>query len=162
MRSTLAAYARSVSGTGVRAARNAEVPAIEALVAAAFAPFTRRTGVVPAPVSVDWSTTISAAGAAVAVRDDRVVGVVVLWPHPDHVLVDVLAVDPAAQGSGVGGALLDHAAAVAVSRGVHVLRLSTNVAMTDPLAWYLRRGFIETGRGVERGFDRVHLERMLP
>lgn len=150
-----------MSGTRVRAARNAEIPAVESLVAEAFAPFTRRTGVVPAPLSIDWATTISAAAASVAVQDDRVVGVLVLWPRPGSVLVDTLAVDPAAQGSGVGIALLAHAASVATARDVHVLRLSTNVAMTDSLAWYLRHGFVETGRGVEDGLDRVHLERVL-
>ncbi len=150
-----------MSGTRVRAARNAEVPVIEAVVADAFAPFTARSGVVPAPLLIDWATTISAAAASVAVRDDRVIGVLVLWPHPDHVLIDTLAVDPGAQGSGVGVLLLAHAAAVATSRDVHLLRLHTNVAMTESLAWYLRHGFLETGRGVEDGFDRVHLEQVL-
>lgn len=151
-----------MSGIRVRAARTAEIPVVERLVADAFAPFTARTGIVPAPLSIDWDTTISAAGAAVAVRDERPVGVLVLWPHPRHVLVDLLAVDPAAQGSGVGGALLEHAAAVAAERDVHVLRLWADVAMTESLAWYLRHGFVETGRGAVDGFDRVHLERMLP
>jgi N-acetylglutamate synthase-like GNAT family acetyltransferase len=151
-----------VSGIGVRIARNVDIPAIEALVAAAFDPFVARTGIVPAPLSTDWETVISALGASAAVRDDRLVGVLVLWPHPDHVLIDTLAVAPDAQASGVGGLLLEHAGRIALSRDVHVVRLYSNAGMTESLAWYARRGFVETGRGVEDGFDRVHLEAVLP
>ncbi|MGT2424712.1 GNAT family N-acetyltransferase [Amnibacterium kyonggiense] len=142
----------------VRAARIADVAAVERLVEDAFAPFTARTRIVPAPRSIDWATTVSALGAEVAVRDDRVVGVLVVWPHPDHLLVDVLAVAPSAQGSGVGATLLAHARATAARTGRDRLRLHTNAGMTESLAWYARQGFVETGRGREDGFDRVFLE----
>jgi ribosomal protein S18 acetylase RimI-like enzyme len=145
-----------MSEVRVRAARVADIADVERIVAAAFRPFTRRTGIVPAPMSTDWATTISAAAASVAVVDDRVVGVLVLWPHPDHVLVDTIAVDPAAQGRGVGSALLAHAEA-----GARVLRLYTNAGMTEALAYYPRRGFALTGRRREDGFDRVLFEKRL-
>ncbi|GAA2754618.1 GNAT family N-acetyltransferase [Amnibacterium kyonggiense] len=147
-----------MSEVRVRAARNADVPALERLIEDAFAPFTARTGIVPAPRSIDWATTISALGAEVAVLADRVVGVLVTWPHPDHLLVDVLAVAPSAQGSGVGRTLLAHARAAAARTGRDRLRLCTNAGMTASLAWYGRQGFVETDRRREDGFDRVFLE----
>ncbi len=145
----------------MRTARNADVPAIEALVAAAFAPFVARTGIRPAPLATDWPTVISALGASVATLDDRIVGVLVVWPHPDHVLVDLLAVGPAEQGRGVGSALLDRAEALAREAGKGALRLHTNAAMREALAYYPRRDFVETGRRTEQGFDRVLFEKRL-
>ena len=150
-----------MSGIRVRAAREADVPAVVRLVADAFAPFVARTGVVPAPLATDWPTVVSALGALVALRDDRVVGVLVRWPHPDHVLVETLAVAPAEQGAGVGTVLLDTAERLAIELGVNAVRLCTNAAMTENLVYYPRRGFVETGRRVEHGFDRVWFEKRL-
>lgn len=143
----------------MRAARQADVPALEALVAGAFAAFVRRTGVRPAPLATDWQTVVSALGVSVATRDDRIVGVLVLWPHPDSVLVETLAVAPEEQGRGVGSALLDRAELLAVETGSNALRLSTNAAMTEALAFTSRHGFTETGRHTEHGFPRVFLEK---
>ena len=148
-----------MAGSRVRTARDADVPVIQALVDAAFAPFVAATGIRPAPLSTDWPTVISALGAAVATIDDRVVGVLVLWPHPDHVLVELLAVAPDEQGAGIGTALLDHAELHAIESGTNALRLHTNAAMTEALAYYPRRGFVEIGRVVEHGFHRVRLEK---
>lgn len=150
-----------MSGTRVRGARNADLPALQAVVAAAFAPFVDRTGIRPAPLDTDWPTVISALGASVATRDDRIVGVLVLWPHPDHVLVETLAVAPEEQGGGVGSALLDRAELAAIESGSNTVRLYTNAAMAEALAYYPRRGFRETVRYTEHGFSRVLFEKRL-
>jgi len=150
-----------MSGTRVRAARNADIPAIERLVADAFAAFVTRTGIRPAPLGHDWTTVISAVGASVATRDERIVGVLVLWPHPDHVLVDTLVIAPEEQGGGIGSALLDRAELTAIETGANAVRLSTIAAMTEALAFTSRRGFTEVGRDVQDGFDRVRLEKRL-
>jgi GNAT superfamily N-acetyltransferase len=162
MASTVAAYARTVmTGIRLRGAREADVPLIRKVVADAFAPFVARTGVRPAPLGTDWATVVSALGAVVALRDDHVVGVLVLWPHPDHVLVETLAVAPTEQGSGVGSALLDRAELLAIETGANAVRLATNAAMAEALDWYPRRGFVVLGRWDEQGYDRVHLEKRL-
>jgi ribosomal protein S18 acetylase RimI-like enzyme len=150
-----------MSGTRVRAARNADVPALQALVAGAFAPFTASTGIRPAPVDTDWETVVWALGAVVATRDDRIVGVLVLWPHPDHVLVETLAVAPEEQGRGIGSALLDRAELTAIEAGTNAVRLYTNARMTEALAYYPRRGYAEVGRETVHGFSRVLFEKRL-
>lgn len=150
-----------MSGIRLRAARHADARAIEAVVTAAFAAFVDRSGVRPAPLLLDWPTVISATAATVAVLDERVVGVLVLWPHPDAVLVDTIAVDPAAQGSGVGSLLLDRAELTAIETGTNTVRLYTNVAMPEALAFYPRRGYAVTARRHEDGFDRVFFEKRL-
>jgi ribosomal protein S18 acetylase RimI-like enzyme len=91
--------------------------------------------------------------------DDRLEAVMVLEKHDDHLLVDVIAVDPAAQGRGVGAVLLEQAEIDARQLGLPELRLYTNAAMTENLAYYPRRGFEETGRRVENGFSRVYYRR---
>jgi GNAT superfamily N-acetyltransferase len=150
-----------VPATRLRPARDADVPEIVAVVDAAFAAFVARTGIRPAPLATDWPTTISALGALVATRDDRVVGVLVLWPHPDHVLVEVLAVRPEEHGTGLGSLLLDRAELTAIESGTNAVRLATNAAMTEARDFYARRGFAERGRWPEQGYDRVHLEKRL-
>lgn len=145
----------------VRGARNADIPAIEAVVADAFAAFLAATGIVPAPMSTDWETVISALGAFVAIREDRVVGVLVMWPHPDHVLVETLAVAAEDQGGGVGTALLDRSEVLAVEGGTDVVRMHADAATTQALAWCQRHGFVDAGRRTEHGYERVHLEKRL-
>ena len=150
-----------MSGTRVRAARVADIPSIEALVAAAFASFVADTGIVPAPLRTDWATMISAVGVSVAIRDDQVAGVLVIWPHPDHVLVETLAVAPSMQGAGVGSALLDRSELVAIETGSNAVRLYTNAAMQQALRFYPRHGFSEIDRRTEHGYDRVYFEKRL-
>ena len=145
----------------MRAGRDADIPDVERLVEAAFAPFVTETGIRPAPLSTDWPTVVSALGLMVATADERVVGALVVWPHPDHVLVETVAVDPASQHLGAGTALLGVAERLAIESGTNTVRLSTNTAMTANRAYYSRRGFVETGRGPEQGYDRVRFEKRL-
>jgi ribosomal protein S18 acetylase RimI-like enzyme len=136
-----------------------DVPAIEHLVLAAFSRYASRMPTAPAPVTADYATLVSAHGCAVAERDGRIVGVLVRWPHPDHVYVETVAVAPEAQGSGIGALLLASAEQEAVAAGVDAVRLHTNAAMTENLDWYPRRGYVRTGRSSASGFDRVSFEK---
>jgi ribosomal protein S18 acetylase RimI-like enzyme len=146
----------------VRDAREVDVPAIEHLVLAAFSRYAERMTVAPAPVTADYATLVSAHGCAVAERDGRVVGVLVRWPHPDHVYVETLAVAPEAQGGGIGALLLATAEDEAAAAGLDAVRLHTNAAMTENLEWYPRHGYVRTGRSAASGFDRVAFEKLLP
>ena len=83
--------------------------------------------------------------------DGDVVGVLVLEDQADHLLLDVLAVAPGRQGRGVGRGRMDLAEDQASERGFSEVRLYTNARMTEDLAYYLRRGYVETHRDeVER------------
>jgi ribosomal-protein-alanine N-acetyltransferase len=61
-----------------------------------------------------------------------------------------IAVDPAAQGKGLGGALLRHAMSVAITKGAHDLFLEVAADNTAALALYARAGFVQTG--LRRGY----------
>lgn len=68
---------------------------------------------------------------------------------------------PEAQGLGVGKLLLDLADERARRAGLSGLRLYTNAAMTENLAYYPRHGYRETHRGTEDGFERVYFTKIL-
>jgi len=79
----------------------------------------------------------------------------VLLAELDHLLLDNVAVDPAAQGTGLGRALIAFAEAEARRRGYAEMRLYTHETMTENIALYSRTGWTETGRGEQNGFARV-------
>lgn len=107
-------------------------------------------------MTVDYRCALADSRVWVVDVDCRASAVMVLEAHANHLLIDVIAVDPAAQGRGIGTVLLDRAEADARERGLTELRLYTNEAMTENLLYYPRRGFEETGRRIEDGFRRVY------
>jgi ribosomal protein S18 acetylase RimI-like enzyme len=72
-----------------------------------------------------------------------------------------VAVLPAAQGRGIGGRLLGLAEQHARSLGLGEIRLYTNEAMTENLAYYRRHGYTETHRAEQDGFRRVFFRKLL-
>ncbi|MCQ4158834.1 GNAT family N-acetyltransferase [Roseomonas sp. GC11] len=145
-----------------RPARAAEAPALAALVEAAYGPYVPLIGRRPAPMEDDYAARI-AAGEAWLVEDATggPAALLVLEEAPDHLWIDNIAVAPAAQGQGLGRALIRFALAEARRRGLGELRLLTNAAMTRNIALYRRFGFQETERRQEDGFQRVFFKARL-
>lgn len=112
-------------------------------------------------MAADYTGTIEAGHVRLARDDSQMIGVLVCEPHPDHLLIENIAVAAEAQGNGVGALLLDEAETEARRLGLSELRLYTNAKMTENLAYYPRRGFRETGRRIENGYDRVYFSRHL-
>lgn len=139
----------------LRRATDADVPAIEGIVAAAFDKYVARIGRPPAPMSHDYRTLLDTARIWVIDGPEAPVAMLVTVPQPDHLLLDTVAVAPGAQGGGFGAALLDRAEADARELGLPEVRLYTNAAMTENLTFYPRHGYVETGRRVAEGYDRV-------
>ena len=104
-----------------------------------------RIGRRPSPMDQDYAERVRE--AQVFVWDDRGVrGVLVLVAASDHLLIENVAVDPLAQGRGIGRGLLEHAEHEAAALGLDELRLYTNAAMTENIALYARLGYREDGR----------------
>ncbi|MFG1605004.1 GNAT family N-acetyltransferase [Actinoplanes sp. NPDC049265] len=143
----------------LRPAEPADTAAVLDVVRRAFEKYVPRIGREPMPMGVDYAVPIGRGHCRVAEIDGRIAGVLVLVPEDGYLHVETVAVDPGAQGTGVGRRLLALADQEAVSGGYAELRLYTNEAMTENLAWYARRGYRETHRTQDEGFRRVFFTR---
>jgi N-acetylglutamate synthase-like GNAT family acetyltransferase len=132
-----------------------DVAAIERLVTDAFGKYVERIGKPPAPMIADYSALLGESRIWVVQQRDTIVAVLVTQDHGDHLLLDSIAVAPGAQGGGHGRRLLERAERDAAEQGLAEVRLCTNEAMTENLAYYPRHGYRETGRGIEDGYRRV-------
>jgi ribosomal protein S18 acetylase RimI-like enzyme len=138
-----------------------DLGAIEVLVARAYGHYVARIGKPPGPMLDDYAARIADGAVTVLEEDGRIVGLLVLLPDAGHLLLDNVAVDPAAQGRGHGRTLVAAAEAEALRRGLPELRLYTHELMTENVALYARLGFVETHRGVQAGFPRVFMRKTL-
>ena len=146
----------------VRLADHDDVDVLRAIAAAAYQPYIARIGRPPAPMTADYDQAVRSGQTWVAVQDGQISGFVVLVAEPGYLLVENLAVRPAAQGRGIGSRLLAQAEQHAHRLGLSEIRLYTNEAMTENLAYYPRRGYIETHRSDQDGFHRVFFRKPLP
>ena len=147
----------------IRPARAGEGLALAALVDAAYGHYVARIGRKPGPMLDDYAARVAAGQVQVAVdAADAVVGLLVLEDCADGaLLLDNIAVAPAAKGTGVGRALMLVAEAEARRRGAPLIRLYTHEKMVENIALYTRVGFVETGRVEEKGLRRVYMEKPL-
>lgn len=144
----------------IRLALAADVPAVRAIAEAAYRPYVARNGLEPAPLAEDYPERI-AAGQLWVLQTDRVTGFVVLLAGNDHLMLDNVAVDPAAHGQGYGRALLDFSETQALGSNLPEIRLYTQQIMVENLTIYSARGYVETHRVREKGLDRVYMTKRL-
>jgi GNAT superfamily N-acetyltransferase len=112
-------------------------------------------------MTADYGEAVRGGMTWVALRDGVIVGLLVLVKLPDHLLLENVAVLPSAQGSGVGARLLAFAEEQASEFGREEIRLYTNEAMTENLAYYPKHGYIETHRAEQDGFRRVFFSKRI-
>ena len=145
----------------VRHARESEAPALADLVRRAYAHYVDRMGKKPAPMTEDYAALIRAGSVRVAEHEGTLLGLLVLTKHTNHVALDNIAVSPDAQGSGIGAQLLEFTENYAREHELREIRLHTNEAMTENITYYTRRGYVETGRAIDRGYRRVFFTKHL-
>lgn len=143
----------------IRIARPEDVATIADIVRAAYTPYIARIGREPGPMLDDYDTLVRQGNVQVLEEGGAVVAILVLLPCDDHLLLDNIAVAPAAHGRGHGRRLVAHAEAEARRQGFAELRLYTHVLMTENIALYARLGFSETHRATQKGFARVFMRK---
>jgi GNAT superfamily N-acetyltransferase len=143
----------------IRQATAADLPAVQGIISAAYEKYLTRMDRPPAPVLRDHAPAIEA--GALWVAGDPVAGVLTLLLTGDTLLVENVAVRPAAQGTGVGRALMDFAELQARQLKVTRLALYTHVAMTENQAIYRHLGYREVERKTVDGYHRVFMEKAL-
>ena len=145
----------------VRRAEASDVAALRQVASEAYRDYVPRIGRPPAPMSADYAEAVRGGQAWAAAADGEIVGLLVLAVRPDHLLLENVAVRPSAQRCGVGARLLAFAEEQARGLGRDEIRLYTNEAMTENLAYYPRRGYAETHRAEQDGFRRVFFRKRL-
>ena len=85
---------------------------------------------------------------------ERLAGCVFAAERPHAVYIGKLAVDPVAQGRGLGRRLIDAVGNHAWQIGKPVLELETRVELTANHAMFRHMGFVEVARHAHPGFDR--------
>ncbi|MFD4551516.1 GNAT family N-acetyltransferase [Streptomyces sp. NPDC058466] len=143
----------------IRAAVDADVPVVEAVIDAAFRPYIARIGLVPAPMEADHAANVAA--GRVFVTGEPVTGLVVLEEHADHLYLDAIAVRPDAHGKGVGRRLLHFVDARARELGLPEVRLLTNALMWENQKIYPKYGYEVVERRVDGPYDRIHYRKRL-
>jgi ribosomal protein S18 acetylase RimI-like enzyme len=150
-----------VDGWELRRAEAADAEAVGQIVRLAFVKYVPRIGREPWPMTADYGEPIAHGHCWVAELDQRPAGMLVIVPEDGYLHLETIAVVPEAQGHGVGGRLLAFAEEQAAAAGLGEVRLYTNEAMTENLAFYGRHGFTETHRAEEHGFCRVFFTKRL-
>ena len=141
----------------IRSAVLADQPSIRHLVEAAYARYADRMDRPPAPVLTDYRPAIHA--GQVFVLGEPIAAVIVLLDSPGTLLVENIAVDPAAQGHGLGRLLMEFAEQRAGAQGASRVTLYTNEVMTENLTIYAHLGYREVTRRAEGGYRRVFMEK---
>jgi len=155
---------REAMSPNIRLAIPADLEAIQRTARAAYALYVPRIGREPAPMVADFAASIAAGHLWVSDSPGEasdVIGFVVAFPRGNHWHLENVAVDPALQGSGVGGRLIAHVEAMALAAGAQAVELHTNAKMTENQDLYPRLGYAETSRRSEDGFDRVFFRKKL-
>lgn len=90
----------------------------------------------------------------VAVEGDRLLGCVFVNERLDDFYLGKLAVEPEAQGSGIGRKLLEIAEFQARKSGKPAIELQTRVELSANQDTFRRFGFAEVARTAHEGYDR--------
>ncbi len=146
---------------GLRIAVEEDLPFVEAIVEAAYSDYIPVIGRKPGPMLDDYAALIRQRRVHVLQSDGIVKGVLVLIPEENAMLLDNIAVIPAAKGSGLGRKMLMFAEQSARDAGYKSIRLYTHEKMTQNIALYSRIGYVETHRGEEKGLRRVYMTKAL-
>jgi ribosomal protein S18 acetylase RimI-like enzyme len=144
---------------GLRRATADDLPAIRAVIEAAYARYLTRMDKPPAPLLRDYGPSVEA--GTTWVTGSPITAVLTLYPREDHLYVENIAVDPSAQGRGLGRALMEFAEQEAARRGLSRMALVTHEAMTENQAIYARLGYVEIERRTEDGYRRIYMEKPL-
>ncbi len=145
----------------LRLADRMDLPDVQSIVTTCYTPYIDEIGQRPGPMQDDYEAHLNARHLWVATIADKVVGLIVLIPQTDALLLDNIAIAPDAQGSGLFRDMMDFADTQARERGLSAVTLYTHAKMTRNLTLYPHFGYAETHRKIENGLDRVFFRKTL-
>ena len=139
-----------------------DVPEITACIKDAYTPYIQRIGKAPAPMLEDYVEVVTQKNIWVLEGlGSELLGVLVLVPETEYLLIENIAIKSRYQGRGFGGKLMDFAESEALKLGYKVMRLYTNVKMVENQVIYEHLGWKNIGLVSEEGYDRVYMEKRI-
>jgi GNAT superfamily N-acetyltransferase len=144
-----------------RTATIADVQDVAALVDAAYGHYVESIGMLPRPMTENYTEVIAKRPVILAESDGTIVGVIVLVVDDEGFLIDNVAVHPSHRGKGLGKALLEYAEAEARRAGFDSIYLYTHEKMAENLALYSRIGYVEYDRRSKETFSLVYMRKHL-
>ena len=127
--------------TEIRPAVPADAAIIRDVVRAAYATWVPVLGREPLPMKADYQRAVREHQIDVLYVGGRMVGLIEMIIHPDHLWIENVAITPESQGNGFGRQLLDHAERRAAGAGCPEIRLLTNAAFEANVALYGAVGY---------------------
>ncbi|HNK64433.1 MAG TPA: GNAT family N-acetyltransferase [Anaerolineales bacterium] len=145
----------------LRSAVLADAPKIDRCVHRAFSHYVERIGRKPGPMLMDYEHEIREHQVHLVEEKGEVIGGLVLCIKDEGFLLDVIAVDPAWWGKGIGRRMLEFSEAEALRQGFDSIYLYTHEKMTENQALYKKIGYVEYARRFEQGLARVYMRKPL-
>lgn len=146
----------------LRRAGAADAEAVRQLSRASYAKWVPLIGREPLPMRADYDHAVRAHLVDLHEEAGALLALIEMIPHPDHLLIENIAVRPDCQGRGLGDALLRHAEATARAMGLGEVRLYTNGAFAANIAFYAKRGYaVFLREPFAGGGEVVHMRRVL-
>jgi ribosomal protein S18 acetylase RimI-like enzyme len=144
----------------IRSGLGQDQPQLERIAAEAYQQYIPVMGKKPAPMLADYAAHLDRDTVYVALDGEILIGYAIIISKKDGWWLENIAVDPAHAGKGVGTALIARLEGD-LARQTDYYQLYTNRLMLRNIDWYLRLGFIETGRRLEDGYERVFFRKTL-
>lgn len=144
-------------GCLIRLAGDRDLAFITDCTRAAYQKYVERLGRQPQPVIRDYRDVIAEGLVWILEDAGSAVGLLVLTPEPDCLLIYSIVVDPTWQGRGHGQRLMRFAEAEARRQGRPRVRLYTNEHMSENVGFYRSLGYRETHREAFKGSQTVHM-----
>jgi ribosomal protein S18 acetylase RimI-like enzyme len=136
-----------------------DLASIQEVIVEAYKKYLVRMEIPPAPMLGDYLADIEAGIAWVI--GEPVVGVIVLIPKRDYLLIENVAVHPSTQGMGLGRRLMDYAEQEATRYSLNRLALYTHEVMTENQEIYRHLGYLDVEHRIEDGYRRIYMEKTL-
>jgi ribosomal protein S18 acetylase RimI-like enzyme len=145
----------------IRRALADDAGAVRDLTRSAYAKWIPLIGREVTPATQDYDQIVRQDPVDLLFVDGELVALVWVVPHPDHLLIESLAVAPARHGEGHGRRMLVHAEGLAVAQGLPEVRLYTHQKFTSNIEFYRRHGY-----GIDReetfwGGVKVHMSKRI-
>ena len=109
------------------------------------------------PMQADYLSEIKNYPSWVVESEGRVLGGLIMMFDDNLATIANIALDPAYQGNGIGGALMKFAEVKAKEAGFTELQLVTHVLLDENLSLYQHLGWVETGRDETRVYMKKEL-----